>query len=126
MGPRGIDVDAAGNLLIADTGNNRVRKVGLDGIVTTFVGNGVARFSGDRGPAVRAGLYAPCGVTVDAGGIIYIADTLNYRIRKISPDGLITTIAGNGQYFDPQDRVPATSSALYNPTGVVLDGEGNL
>ncbi|HEY3834985.1 MAG TPA: SBBP repeat-containing protein [Bryobacteraceae bacterium] len=124
--PRGIAVDPAGNLLIADTGNNRVRKVGLDGVVTTIAGNGMASFSGDGRPAGWAGLYAPCAVTVDAAGVIYVADTLNYRIRKISPDGLITTIAGNGRYFGQQDGVPATSSGLYNPTGITLDGQGNL
>ena len=92
--PVGIAVDSAGNLYIADTGDSRVRKVS-NGVITTVAGNGTEGSSGDNGPATSAQLLLPVGIAVDAAGNLYIADTGNNRIRKVS-NGVITTVAGNG------------------------------
>src|SRR5437667_421432 len=89
----GVAVDGAGNIFIADTA--RIRKVSSDGIITTVAGNGTYGFSGDGGPAINAQLARPNSVAVDRAGNLFILDTYNYRIRKVSADGIITTIAGN-------------------------------
>ncbi len=95
-GPSGVAVDASGNLFIADAGNNRIRRVdAATQIISTVAGNGTAGFSGDGGPATSAGLAGPSGVTVDASGNLFIADTNNHRIRKVAA-GTITTVVGNG------------------------------
>jgi hypothetical protein len=94
--PFGVAVDSAGNLYIADSGNNRIRKV-ANGIITTVAGNGTPGFSGDNGPATSAQLNGPAGVAVDSAGNLYIADGGNNRIRKVS-NGVITTVAGNGRW----------------------------
>ena len=110
-GSHGVAVDSAGNLYIADTANNRIRKVS-NGVITTVAGNGTAGFSGDNGPATSAQLTDPEGVAVDSAGNLYIADTGNNRIRKVS-NGVITTVAGNGR--DPTAttaRPPAPSCTL--------------
>jgi uncharacterized protein (TIGR03437 family) len=117
-------VDSAGNLYIADTGNSRIRKVS-NGIITTVAGNGGYGFSGDNGPATSAQLYDPYGVAVDSAGNLYIADTLNGRIRKVS-NGVITTIAGNGTYGFSGDNGPGTSAQLSRPYGVAVDSTGNV
>ena len=93
-GPGDLALDAAGNLFIADSGNNRIRRVDSSGIITTIAGTGVRGFSGDGGPAVAAQLDDPRGVAVDAAGNLFIADHDNHRIRKVDPSGTITTIAG--------------------------------
>ena len=117
-------MDSAGNLYIADTGNNRIRKVS-NGVITTVAGNGTAGFSGDNGPATSAQLYDPAGVAVDSAGNLYIADTGNNRIRKVS-NGVITTVAGNGTAGFSGDGGPATSAQLNDPQGVAVDSAGNL
>ncbi len=94
-GPYGVAVDGFGNIYVADTYNNRIRKISVDGIITTVAGGG---YSGDGGPATSAALNRPHGVAVDAVGNIYIADTENFRVRKVSTDGIITTVAGNGAF----------------------------
>src|SRR5262249_8874053 len=96
--PERVAIDGAGNLFIADVGNNRIRKVdAATGIITTVAGNGSRGFSGDGGPATSAGLYGPEGVAIDEAGNLFIADNGNDRIRKVSTDtGIITTVAGNG------------------------------
>ena len=119
-------VDASGNLYIADTGNNRIRKVSATGIITTVAGNGSAGYSGDGGPATSAQLDGPEGVAVDGSGNLYIADTCNNRIRKVSATGIITTVAGNGSAGYSGDGGPATSAQLSLPAGVAVDGSGNL
>jgi sugar lactone lactonase YvrE len=124
--PRGVAVDAAGNVYIADTGNNRVRKVGTDGTITTIAGTGVSGFSGDGGPATSAQLWDPRGVAVDAAGNVYIADYSNWRVRKVSTGGTITTIAGTGYAGDIGDGIPATSTRLIYPSGVAVDAAGNV
>jgi uncharacterized protein (TIGR03437 family) len=128
--PGGIAVDPAGNLYIADTSNHRVRKVS-NGIIATVAGNGTAGFSGDNGPAPSARLWFPEGVAVDSAGSVFIADSYNWRIRRVS-NGVITTVAGGalpppeGGYFSIGDNGPATNAVLYYPAGIAVDTWGNL
>jgi uncharacterized protein (TIGR03437 family) len=124
--PNGVAVDAAGNLYVADTHNSRIRKVSPAGTITTVAGNGTYGFSGDGGPATGASLHEPYGVAVDAAGNIYVADTRNSRIRKVSPAGVITTVAGNGTYGFSGDGGPATGASLVYPYGVAVDAAGNI
>jgi sugar lactone lactonase YvrE len=124
--PGGIALDVAGNLYIADSSNNRIRKVTADGVISTVAGNGILGFSGDGGPATWARLNSPYGVAVDVAGILYIADTGNSRIRKVTADGVISTVAGNGIWGFGGDGGPATSAQLNSPDGVAVDWGGNL
>ena len=94
-------------------------------MITTVAGNGTCCFSGDNGPATSAQLYNPQGVAVDAAGNLYIADTNNYRIRKVS-NGVITTVAGTGTAGFNGDNIPAASAQLHYPQGVAVDSAGNL
>jgi sugar lactone lactonase YvrE len=123
-GPSGVAVDAAGNVYIADTFNNVVRKVS-NGLITTFAGNRLGGYLGDNGPATRAELSYPYGVAVDASGSVYIADSLNDVIRKVL-NGVITTFAGNGTYGYSGDNGPATDAMLRQPYGVAADASGNV
>ncbi len=123
--PQGIATDAAGNVYIADTGSNRVFEVshGARGIVA---GNGTAGFSGDGGAATSAQLNQPEGVAVDGFGNVYITDSLNHRIRKVT-QGVITTVAGNGTLGFSGDGGPATAAQLSVPQGgLAIDADGNL
>lgn len=133
----GVAVDRGGNIYIVDggqfrvyPGNDRIRKVSADtGVITTVAGGGgsIFHFGGDGGPATSATLYLPQGVAVDGSGNIYIADTYNARIRKVSADtGVITTVAGNGYYIGGGDGGPATSVGVPFPYGVAIDGSGNI
>ena len=124
-GPTGVAVDPAGNLYMADTFDNRIRKVS-NGVITTVVGNGTPGFSGDGGPATSAQLTGPLGVAVDSAGNLYIADSGNYRIRKVS-NGVITTVAGSGGPGYPLigDNGPAVRAQL-NPFGIAVDSGGNV
>ncbi len=127
--PYAVAVDSAGSLYIADTGNNRVRKV-AGGVITTIAGNGTYGFGGDNGPAASAQLRSPQGVVVDSAGNLYIADTNNQRIRKVS-GGAIATVAGNGIINGglanfSGDNGPATSAQLWTPGGVAVDAAGDL
>jgi len=122
--PSSCAVDAAGNLLIADTGNHRIRQVGVTGVVTTVAGSGAEGFSGDEGPAAAARLRSPRSVAVDADGTLYIADTGNHRIRQVTPDGVIHTIAGQDAAGFGGDGGPAASARLNGPSGVALDANG--
>jgi uncharacterized protein (TIGR03437 family) len=124
--PFGISADASGNLYIADTENQRVRMIRLDGTISTIAGNGGAEYSGDRGPAINAGFDHPASVTPDRQGNLYIADSDNGVIRKITPDGNINTIAGNGGVGYNGDNRQATSASLDTPRQVVVDSAGNL
>ena len=131
--PVGVAVDGAGNLYIADRRNNRIRKVDSTGTISTIAGTGEYGDDGDDGdggPATEARLRSPTGVAVDGAGNLYIADRNNHRIRKVDSTGTISTIAGTGNpaYYRGQagDHGPATNAQLLYPTGVALDGAGNL
>ena len=122
--PTSVAVDSADNVYIADTNNNRIRKVS-NGVITTVAGNGTRGFSGDGGPATNAELADPEGVAVDAAGNLYIADSFNNRIRKVT-NGVITTVAGNGTGGFSGDNGPATGAELTFPESVAIDSAGNL
>lgn len=126
--PTGIAVDSQGNLFVADTGNNVIRKITISNTsISTFAGNGIAGSSGDGGPATMAELNLPTSVTVDSAGTLYIADTLNQRIRKIAPaTGIISAYAGQGQFGFSGDDGPALGAEFSSPTGVATDANGNL
>ncbi len=124
--PEGLALDRAGNLFIADTYNHRIRKVDTNGIITTIAGNGAAGYSGDGSAATNAQLSYPGGVTVDGAGNLFIADSSNGRIRKVDTNGIITTVAGNGNPGSSGDGSSATEAELYLPSGVAVDGAGNL
>jgi uncharacterized protein (TIGR03437 family) len=117
---------SAGNLYISDSSNQRIRRVSSDGTITTVAGNGVTGFSGDGGPATGASLAFPLGMAMDSGGNLYVADGNNNRVRRISPAGVITTVAGDGVGHFAGDLGPATSASLNVPEDVAFDGAGNL
>ncbi|MBS1828547.1 MAG: hypothetical protein JST93_24790 [Acidobacteria bacterium] len=117
--------DNAGNLFISDSTTHRIRKISTDGMLTTVAGNGAPAFSGDGGLATRASLAHPQGIAVDAQGNIYIADTGNHRIRKVLPDGVITTIAGSSLGFSG-DNGPAHAAQLNSPARLAVDRNGNI
>jgi trimeric autotransporter adhesin len=124
--PAGLALDAQGNLYIADSGNNRIDKVGLDGTIRTVAGRGTVGFSGDGSSAVQAQLNAPTGVAVDDSGTLFIADTGNNRVRRVSPDGTITTVAGSGAKGFSGDGGTAVKAELSGPTGVAIGPDGAL
>jgi TonB family protein len=124
--PVDVAVDAKGNLFVVDSGASQIFKVTTDGLATVFAGTGVAGFSGDAGPAASAQLNKPLGVAVDAGGSVYIADSGNYRVRKVTTDGLIQTIAGGGTSGYDGDGKPANTSQLKFPVSVAADSAGNI
>jgi DNA-binding CsgD family transcriptional regulator len=124
--PQGLAVDSDGNLYIADTLNHRVRKVDANGIITTFAGTGQPGYAGDHDRAVSALLNSPVGVAVGFANSVYIADTGNDRIREVSPDGIITSVAGGGVAGYAGDGGPATSALLDSPMGLAIDVGGNL
>jgi len=124
--PYGVAADSAGNIIIADTYNQRVRVVNAQTkIINTLAGNGTATFSGD-GPATQNSIYYPQTVAVDANDNVFIADTSNQRIRWVDAGGTMTTIAGNGTAGFSGDGASALSAMLYQPTGIFEDASGNL
>jgi sugar lactone lactonase YvrE len=124
--PSGVAIDNNGNLFIADCDNNRIRKVATNGIITTVAGNGTGGYSGDNGAATNASLYRPESVATDNNGNLFIADSVNQRIRKVATNGIITTVAGNGKYGYSGDNGAATNASLYIPYGVAIDNNGSL
>ncbi len=120
----GLAVDASGNVYVADQTNNRIRKINTSGIVSTVAGSGVAGFYGDGGPATDAKLNNPIGIAVDGAGNIYIGDANNYRVRKVSTSGIISTIAGNGASGFSGDGGPATAAQLKIIWGIATDAAG--
>jgi uncharacterized protein (TIGR03437 family) len=120
----GIAMDGNGNVLIAETGNHRIRKIDANGIITTIAGNGRPGFSGDGGPAAGATLNGPAGISVDPQGNILITDVLNGRVRRITPDGVINTIVGGGSRLP--DGIPGTSAELVYPGAAVADRNGTV
>ncbi|MEO6912273.1 MAG: Ig-like domain repeat protein, partial [Edaphobacter sp.] len=125
--PQGLALGAGDSLYIADTHNHRVRKLDLaSGLITTIAGT-TAGFSGDNGPATAARLDLPTALAVDANGNVYVADTQNYRIRKIAAaSGILTTVAGNGVQGFSGDNGPATAAAIDSPSGLAIDAAGDL
>jgi sugar lactone lactonase YvrE len=128
--PHGVAADAQGNVYISDINNGRVYKVSPGGTIATFAGLAgpapSSSFSGDGGPATSARLYAPQGLAVDGQGNVYIADSYNGRVRKVSPGGTITTFAGTGKPGPDGDGGPATSARLQYPSAVAADAQGNV
>ena len=124
--PMGIACDAAGNLYIADTYNNVIRKVNTTGVISTYAGTGTAAYGGDGGQATAAQLNGPGGVNVDTAGNLYIVDTYNNRIRKVDASGIITTIAGTGTPGFSGDGGRAVSAEIFQPSGMAIDVAGNL
>jgi sugar lactone lactonase YvrE len=124
--PRGVAVDTNGNIYIAETGNNRIRKVLSNGTITTVAGTGTGGYNNDNILATSAELNKPYGVALDTIGDIYIADGNNNRIRKVLSNGTITTVAGNGTGGYNNDNILATSAELNKPYGVALDTIGDI
>jgi sugar lactone lactonase YvrE len=125
--PFGFAIDHSGNVYFADVLNHVIRKVDASGIITTFAGTaGVAGYGGDGGPATSCQLYKPYGMAFDAAGNMFIADCNNNRIRKISPGGIITTIAGTGATGFSGDGGPAVTAILESPRGITVDANGNI
>ena len=120
--PKGIAVDGAGNIYVADKQNNKIRKISATGVVTTLAGSGTAGATDGTGTA--ASFDNPSGVAVDAAGNVYVADTYNNKIRKINASGVVTTFAGSGSY-GPTDGIGTDASFSY-PSSVVVDAAGNV
>ncbi len=123
--PRGLAIDSSGNLFISDVDNHRIRRVGPTGIIFTVAGNGTLGFSGDGGMAVNASLADVTSLALDGAGSLYIADRGNRRVRKVTSDGIITTVAGTGVSGSSGDGGPATSAQLNTPASIMFAG-GNL
>ena len=118
--PMDVATDSLGNVYIADRGNNRIRKVTPGGVITTFAGNGTPGFSGDGGLATSAQLTFPSDVATDLQGNVYIADSGNNRIRRVSALGIITTIGGSGVADSSGDGGLATAAGINSPQGVIV------
>lgn len=124
--PVAIAVDRGGTLYVCDQENHRIRAVDASGTIRTIAGTGAPGFGGDGGAAVAAQLSAPSGIAVDDSGTLYVSDAGNCRIRKIAPDGTITTVAGTGEVASSGDRGPAVEAALRVPGPLTIDGSGTL
>ncbi len=124
--PLGVAVDRSGNVYVSEYFGHRIRKVTPTGVISTVAGTGTNGYSGDGGVATAALLNSPYGLTVDKVGNLYIADAGNYRIRKVSTDGVITTVAGIGIRGFTGDGGPATLANIDSPAGIRIDGDGNL
>jgi RHS repeat-associated protein len=124
--PNDVDVGPDGSLYIADTGNNCIRRVSPEGIITTVAGDGTSGYGGDGGPAASAQLNFPRAVAVAPDGTFFIADSWNYRIRRVGPGGIITTYAGNGQSLSSGDGIPATEAGVANPQDVDVGPDGSV
>ena len=118
-----IALDTSGNIFFSDT--VRIRKIGLDGTITTVAGNGIIAFTGDGGPATAASIR-PAAIFVDKTGVIYIADNLNDRVRKVGVDGVINTIAGTGLPGNSGDWGPPLLATLCAPNGIAVNNDGDI
>lgn len=124
--PGGLATDAAGDIFIADTEDNVVREITTNGNIELVAGNGSEGYTGDGGPATNAELDSPQSVAVDSSGDVFIADTYNNVVREVTPNGVISTFAGNGTPGYSGDNGPAASAELTNPSGVAVDSLGNV
>ena len=124
--PQSITLDSSGNIYFLDYGNGRIRKINTSGIITTIAGNGFHGYTGDGGNATEATFGNGNGIAADKAGNIFIADFDNYVIRKVSTEGIITTVAGNGYYGDSGDGAPAIHAQLNFPNWVAVDFHGNI
>ncbi|MDR6854658.1 NHL repeat-containing protein [Variovorax guangxiensis] len=121
-GPSGMAVDSSGNVYMADYYNNRIRKITPAGVVTTWAGSGTAGFADDTGAAAQ--FNGPTGMAVDPSGNVYVADNLNHKIRKITPAGVVTTLAGSGTAGSADG--PGTTAQFNYPGGIAIDASGNV
>jgi sugar lactone lactonase YvrE len=122
----GIAAGSDGSLYIADTGNNRIRRLNKSGVIRTVAGTGQPSFGGDNSPATAAALSGPTGMALGPGGTLYFSDTQNNRVRAVKPDGTIVTVAGNGAWKFGGDNGPATAASLNKPGALSFDASGNL
>jgi uncharacterized protein (TIGR03437 family) len=129
----GVCTDAAGDVFVSDLSNFRIRKIDTSGNITTVAGNGVQGSSGDGGPATQASMYIPIRCAIDSSNNLYITDQSGHKIRKVTPAGIISTVAGSGAGAGPHsvasysgDGGPATAANLNNPTAVTVDSAGNI
>jgi hypothetical protein len=124
--PTQVAVGPDGSLYIADSRNNRIRRIGPDGIITTVAGNGTADYRGDGGPATKAQLNGPSDVAVGPDGSLYIADWGNRVVRRVGPDGVITTVAGDGSGWTGGDGKKATEAQIGRPNAIAIGPDGSL
>ncbi len=124
--PMGVAVDALGNVYVSDFRNHRLRKIDPSGTVSTVAGTGEPGYGGDGGPAVEAKLSSPDLIATDASGNVFLADRHNDRVRMVSAEGIITTVAGSGRRGFQGDRGAAKQAFLYEPAGVAVDPDGNV
>ncbi len=124
--PWGVAVGPDGSLYVADKDDNRIRRVDPDGIITTVAGTGTWGYRGDGGPATSARLATPHGVAAGPDGSFYIADSANHRIRRVDPNGIITTVAGTGSQAYGGDGGPAVQAQLGFPEGIAVAFDGSL
>ena len=125
-GPAGVVTDTIGNVYVTEQLSGRVRQIDAMGIITTIAGSGDWGYGGDGGPATAAEFSGPTGIAADAFGNLYVADEENHRVRKIDPEGIVTTIAGTGEQGSGGDGGPATKAQVYFPTTVAVDAIGNV
>ena len=119
-------MSSTGILYVSDYSNHRVRRITTDGKISTLVGTGAAGSGGDGGPATRAQVNCPRQIAVDSTGAVYVTDPGGHRVRRIGPDGVISTVAGTGAAGSGGDGGPAAKAQLNKPFGVALDGAGVL